>query len=41
MVFHNMPHKQLIIPQLKIDQVEIAKVKDMNFLGIVINEQLN
>ncbi len=28
-------------PTLEIDKVEIEKIKEFNFLGIVINEQLN
>ncbi len=36
-----MPHKHIRCPKLKIDQVKIEQVKDLNFLGIVIVEQLN
>ncbi len=33
--------KHIRCPKLKIDQVEIEQVNEFNFLGIVINEQLN
>ncbi len=40
MVFH-MPQKQVTLPQLEIDKIEIEKVKEFKVLVIVINEQLN
>ncbi len=40
MVFH-MPQKQVTLIQLEIGKIEFEKVKEFNFLGIVINEQLN
>ncbi len=36
-----MPQKQVTLPQLENDKVEIDNLKEFNFLGIVINEQLN
>ncbi len=36
-----MPQKHIRCPKRKIDQIEIEHVKDFNFLGIVIDEQLN
>ncbi len=39
MVFH-MPQKCVMYPNLKIDHIEIERVKEFNFLGIVLNEQL-
>ncbi len=40
MVFHNY-QKQVASPKLQINEVEIEQVKKFNFLGTVINEQLN
>ncbi len=40
MVFHPN-QKQVASPKLHINEVEIEQVKEFNFLGIVINEQLN
>ncbi len=34
-------HQNIKCPKLKIDKVEIEQVNDFNFLGIVIDEQLN
>ncbi len=40
MVFHRPP-KLVMYPKIKIDDVEIEQVKEFNFLGIVLNEQIN
>jgi hypothetical protein len=40
MIFH-MPNKIIDYPELKINEVPITYVKEFNFLGIVINENLN
>ncbi len=39
MVFHR-PQKFVMYPKLKTDHIEIEGVKEFNFLGIVLNEQL-
>ncbi len=39
MVFHR-PQKRVMYSKIKIHQIEIEQVKEFNFLGIVLNEQL-
>ncbi len=39
MVFHRS-QKHVMYPKIKIDQIEIEQVKEFNFFGIVLNEQL-
>ncbi len=40
-VMFHIPQKHIKYPKCKIDEVEIKQVEDHNFLGIVIDEQLN
>ncbi len=40
MIFHT-PQKRVVPLQLKIDSADIDRVKDFNFLGLVVNENLN
>lgn len=40
MIFH-MPNKHVEYPEIKINEVPIAYVKEFNYLGIILNENLN
>ena len=41
MLFHTLNTELSFIPTLKINEIEIERVKNFNFLGLTINENLN
>ena len=41
MIFHNLNKKIAIIPSIKVNDINIERVKDFNFLGINLDQNLN
>ena len=41
MIFHNLNKKIAIIPSIKVNDINIERVKDFNFLGITLDQNLN